>query len=107
MGLTGSWVTRNSSDALTRRNGLGVPSYIGFTLWFNRAALRREIVLWQAGLGDSPETNTDYWVRRRYSRLYIGYKPHVHWWRLVLIVRKGCLVAVSVRDGCTPSLVHG
>ena len=95
--MTGSWVTRNSSDALTRRNGLGVPSYIGFSLWFNRAAMRRDIVLWQAGLGDSPETNTDYWVRRRYSRLYIDYKPHVHWWRLVLIVRKGCLVGVSVR----------
>jgi hypothetical protein len=77
-------------------DGLGVPLYIGATLWANRAAMRRDIRLWQRGLGDTPETNPDYWVRRRYSRLYIDYKPHAHWWRLVLIVRKGCLVAVSV-----------
>jgi hypothetical protein len=81
----------------TIADGLGVPLYIGITLWANRAAMRRDIRLWQRGLGDTPETNPDYWVRRRYSRLYIDYKPLAHWWRLVLIVRKGCLVAVSVR----------
>jgi hypothetical protein len=73
-----------------------LPLFIGSTLWTHRAAMRRDVTLWQRGVGDTAETNPDYWVRRRYSRLYIDYKPHVHWWRLVLVVRKGSLVGVSV-----------
>ena len=79
-----------------RSDGLGLPLFIGSTLWTHRAAMRRDVTLWQRGVGDTAETNPDYWVRRRYSRLYIDYKPHVHWWRLVLVVRKGSLVGVSV-----------
>ena len=84
-------------------DGLGVPAYFFYTLTRYSDEMRRDIMLWQRGLGDSAATNTDYWIRRRYSRLYIDYKPQVHWWRLVLIVRKGCLVTVSVLFSHNPT----
>ena len=84
-------------------DGLGVPAFFFYTLTRYRDAMRRDVVLWQCGLGDSAATNADYWIRRRYSRLYIDYKPQVHWWRLVLIVRKGCIVTVSVLFSHNPT----
>ena len=50
--------------------GLGVPIMMCYVMYHNRGAIPRDQELWLLGRGDTPESNLDYRVRRRYSRLY-------------------------------------
>ena len=50
--------------------GAGIPVSIGCTLWALRDAIRRDQHLWLAGRGETPDTNNDISVRRRFAKLY-------------------------------------
>jgi hypothetical protein len=55
--------------------GLGTPLMFGLVLWRHREPMRRDVAMLAAGRGDNALENPDYWVRRRYSRLYSDYEP--------------------------------
>ena len=55
--------------------GVGIPLTFAGVLWRHRAAMTRDVALLALGRGDNANTNPDYWVRRRYSRLYSDYDP--------------------------------
>lgn len=54
--------------------GVGIPATFCAILWTQRDAIQRDMELYRGGGGDSADTNPDYGVRRRYSRLYIDYR---------------------------------
>ncbi len=76
--------------------GCGVPGAFAWVLWRHRAAMERDVGMWAIGEGDNAETNMDYWVRRRYGRLYLDYEPRFFFWKLVLLGRKAFLVVVTI-----------
>ena len=55
--------------------GLGIPALFASALFRHRDAMRRDVAMMVTGRGDSALENPDYWVRRRYSRLYSDYDP--------------------------------
>lgn len=58
--------------------------------------LRSDQVLRERGEGDTALTNPHIHLRRRYRKLYEDFKPHVLFWRLVLLARKLCLAIIVV-----------
>lgn len=76
--------------------GGGIPVLFMFVLWRHRVSMKRDVQLFARGRGNSEADNPDYWIRRRYSRLYIDYEPRFFFWRLVLLVRKFWLVVVAI-----------
>ena len=50
--------------------GLGVPALFAATLYRQRESIVRDQKLWMIGRGDRPETNPDFQVRQRFSKLY-------------------------------------
>lgn len=58
--------------------------------------LRSDQVLRERGEGDTALTNPHIHLRRRYRKLYEDFKPHVLFWRLVLLARKLCLAVIVV-----------
>jgi hypothetical protein len=82
--------------------GLGVPGVFAWMLWRHRAAMERDVSMWAMGEGNTEETNGDYWVRRRYGRLYLDYEPRYFYWKLVLLLRKAFLVVVTIMWSSNP-----
>jgi hypothetical protein len=95
---------------------------IGIVMVKYRARIQRDQKLWLAGLGEAADDNPDYSVRRRFAKLYQvrcrtrgraicterdvraaalpqDYKPELFAWRLVLLLRKLCLVCITELTG--------
>jgi hypothetical protein len=48
--------------------GFGIPFLFSYVFKKHGAAIMRDQGMWIVGLGDTPETNKDFAIRRRYSR---------------------------------------
>lgn len=72
-------------------------------LWFV-LKLRRALVqlLRVREDGTSASTNPQFYIRTRYQEIYNLFKPRFSWWRLVLIIRKFSLIAVSLMFSTNP-----
>lgn len=76
--------------------GLGIPLSFFSILWYNRRGIRVDQELRKVGEGDSPGQNPFFAIRHRFSKLYQDFKPECSFWRICLIIRKLCLVLITL-----------
>lgn len=84
--------------------GLGIPLIFGLVLYVWREEIFADQSMLTKGEGHSYKTNPNYGTRRRFGRLYSDFKPNVFWWRLLLLVRKSLVAAVSIMLSKFPAL---
>jgi hypothetical protein len=82
--------------------GLGIPLMFAVILVRHRDVMARDVVLSTLGGHDSDATNRDYWVRRRYGRLYLDFEPQYYYWKLVILFRKMSLVVLTILFSSNP-----
>ena len=109
----------------------GLPLGTFLILLSHRRAIHDDQTLRMKGLGSTRATNPNYHVRRRFEKLYrcvhvvvqtsavvdVGvsefhvfvmvvpgslFRPEMSWWRLVLLTRKFCIIAVALMLSSTP-----
>jgi hypothetical protein len=65
----------------------GYPVALVLVLSYHRKQIMQDQVLWSKGLGDKEE-NPNYYIRKKYGKLYQQFKPHEFYWVVVLLFRK-------------------
>ena len=76
--------------------GAGVPIVFTVILWIYKAEITADQVLRERGEGNSPRTNPNFAVRKRFGRIYSDFRAGFTTWRVVLLLRKLALVAVAL-----------
>ena len=66
------------------------------------ASIRLDQSLYVQDQGNTAATNPVFHIRKRYRELYSLYRPEVFWWRIVLMLRKFCEVAVALMFSSKP-----
>ena len=74
---------------------IGIPLWFAYVLVRHKDAMKQDQLLRAQGLGDDT-SNPNLAVRRRYSRLYVDFRPETVGWRLVLLGKKFMLLATSL-----------
>ncbi|KAA0150063.1 hypothetical protein FNF29_05503 [Cafeteria roenbergensis] len=76
--------------------GAGVPVVFALILFVYQKEITADQVLRERGEGNSPRTNPNYAVRKRFGRIYGDFRAGFTTWRVALLIRKLALVAVAL-----------
>jgi hypothetical protein len=81
---------------------IGIPFAFACILYRKRVEIRADQALKEQEIGDSADTNPNFSVRRRYQELYNLFRPGMAHWRLVITLRKFCLISIGLMFSYNP-----
>ena len=83
--------------------GAGIPCAFAFILVLRRSSIAKDQLLREKGRGNTAYSNPWYSTRVQFGKLYGDFQPQFHYWRVVLLLRKLCLVSVAVMFTTAPA----
>jgi hypothetical protein len=81
---------------------VGIPCFFLVVLLKHGRSIRLDQRMFVAGKGNSPASNPVFHIRSRYKEIYSLFRPEYFWWRLVIMLRKFCEVAVALMFSSRP-----